>query len=67
MTKILSARSILAFIGLVLVVSVLSFSGNASEGTVDRRECQVNEDREQGNELLWESLSRQFSGSVSCY
>jgi hypothetical protein len=49
---------------LVLMVCILSFSG---KNTVESTDCAVLEPNEEENELFWESLSRQFSGSVSAY
>lgn len=64
MTKFFTTRNILSLAGLVLLAFLLSFS---DKKTPTEEVCAAEGEPGIGNELLWESLSRQFSGSVSTY
>ena len=66
MTKFFTTRRILALTGILLMVAIFSVPGKTAEITdQEASECVVFEENEEETELFWESLSRQFSGSVS--
>jgi hypothetical protein len=63
MTKFLTTRRVLVLTGILLMVAIFSFPGKTTGIPADN--CLVSEENEEETELFWESLSRQFSGSVS--
>lgn len=68
MTKFFTTRSVLVLTGLLLMVGIFSFSGkNDDPSALEAAECKVSIENQEENELFWETLSRQFSGSVSTY